>query len=77
MPVISKTVADLRNTFRAAVPCGPVLVRPSNYTFYEFDEPYMTAVIDDVERLFVRNELGDPPTKLEQFALTILAESYF
>jgi hypothetical protein len=78
MTVISKTVADLRATFRAKVPGGPVLIRPANrHYFLETDEEEIQKIIDEVEKLFLRRELGDKPTLLEQFAVRVLSESYF
>ncbi len=78
MTVVSKTVADLRATFRTKAPGGPVLVRAANgHNFIETTEEEIQKVIDDVERLFIRAELGDKPTALEQFAVRILSESYF
>jgi len=76
MNLASTTIADLRATFRAKVPDGPVLVRPES-GFYETSEPEIQKVIDDVERLFLQKSLGEEPTPLEQFALRVLAESYF
>lgn len=76
MVQMSKTVADLRAMFKPKVPGGPIVIRPSS-RFYEVTQKEITAAIDEVERLFVRKELGDPPNALEQLALIILSESYF
>lgn len=73
---MSKTVAHLRATFRPKVPNGPILIRP-NSGFIEVTETEVQEAIDDIAKLFVRKDLGDGPTALEQLAVRFLMESYF
>lgn len=70
------SIADLRARYVPKVPGGPILIRQMS-GFIEVTEEEVQDAIDAAERLFIRKELGDPPTALEHLALRILVEGWW
>lgn len=74
--IVKMSLPDmLRSNLRPRGAAPIVLLRPSNSCGMELRHEAVLEAIADVEKLFVRIQLGDRANALEKIALMLLSES--